>query len=310
MGAKPDEVKERERLQGDRRMATNPVRPDVVPKDYQADNKSPEEIRADIARTRAEMSRTVDQLQMKLSPRRLRQQASDATIGRITDMARDTAREVSERTRSASSTIVETVRANPIPAALTALGLGWLIYESTGRNMRSRNVRQYPYPTGMYEHPGGRVRETAGRVQERAGEMVDTVQSKAGEVVDTVQAKASDVVSQAQGQVQEIGHQAQELGQQAQMQVRHARDRVGQMIDETPLVAGVVALAIGAVVGVALPSTPQEQQLMGETRDRLVDRVQEAGQETMEKVQHVAKEVTQTAKETAKEEAKNEGLMH
>ena len=53
---------------------------------YSAEGKEPEEIRADIARTRAELGDTVDRLQERLNPRRLRNDAQEAvqeaTIGR------------------------------------------------------------------------------------------------------------------------------------------------------------------------------------------------------------------------------------
>ena len=75
-----------------------------------------EAARLEIERTRAGMGETVDAIQGRLSPENLKEQAKDrvkeATVGRA---------------RDARAGIAETVRANPLPAALTGIGLGWLL---------------------------------------------------------------------------------------------------------------------------------------------------------------------------------------
>jgi hypothetical protein len=72
--------------------------------------------RVEIERTRADMGETVDAIQQRLSPESLKEQAKDrvkeATVGKA---------------QGAGSAIVESVRANPVPAALTGIGLGWLL---------------------------------------------------------------------------------------------------------------------------------------------------------------------------------------
>jgi hypothetical protein len=88
--------------------------------------------------------------------------------------------------------------------------------------------------------------------------------------------------------------------QQAQQLARQARQRY----EENPLAMGGVALALGAVVGLLVPETPQEEQLLGQTASTLVDKAQTAAQETMQKVQSVAEE----AKGAAQQEAKQQGL--
>ena len=83
-------------------------------------------------------------------------------------------------------------------------------------------------------------------------------------------------------------------------------------MNENPLAVGATAAAVGALVGLALPSTPTENRLMGERRDELMhqakDRVQETVKETTEKVKAVATEAKDAAVETAKEEADKRGL--
>src|SRR5689334_15745088 len=76
--------------------------------------KSPEAIEADIARTRASLTDTLDALERTLAPRHLMEKGvdmfKDAMDGNID-----------------SAKIGEVLRDNPIPLALIGVGLGWLL---------------------------------------------------------------------------------------------------------------------------------------------------------------------------------------
>jgi hypothetical protein len=60
------------------------------------------------------------------------------------------------------------------------------------------------------------------------------------------------------------------------------------MLQENPLAVGTLAVGVGAAVGLAIPETSKEHEVMGEARDNLVDKAQEKVQETQQKVQQVA----------------------
>src|SRR3712207_1087798 len=94
-----------------------------------ADRVEIEHTRTEIERTRADMSETVDAIQERLSPENLKEQAKDrvkeATVGRA---------------QEAGSGIVETIRANPLPAALTGIGLGWLLVSARRSRSEERRV--------------------------------------------------------------------------------------------------------------------------------------------------------------------------
>src|SRR6476660_1165345 len=83
-------------------------------------------VRSDIEDTRANMSSTLDAIQEKLSPQRLTEQAKDAvrdaTVGRVQDMASN----ITDTARDTGSTLMDTIRENPLPAALVGIGVGWL----------------------------------------------------------------------------------------------------------------------------------------------------------------------------------------
>ncbi len=76
------------------------------------------------------------------------------------------------------------------------------------------------------------------------------------------------------------------------------------MLRENPLTVGALAVGAGAGIGLAVPQSSQEHQVMGEARDTLLESAQEKAQEAQERVQRVAEE----AQSAAKEEAENQGL--
>ena len=79
-------------------------------------------------------------------------------------------------------------------------------------------------------------------------------------------------------------------------------------MEENPLAVGAVALALGAAVGMAIPTTRVENKWMGETRDNLLQQAKDTAGDAVEKVQEVAGQVAGQVTETVKTEAKNQGL--
>jgi ElaB/YqjD/DUF883 family membrane-anchored ribosome-binding protein len=294
------------------------------------------QIRAEIEQTRGDLSETIDAIQDRLNPQTLVEQAKDsvretatgvveqaketvrdATIGRAEQMVND----VGATARGTGSSIMETIRQNPVPAALAAVGIGWLWMNrskgTTDGNGAYRPEYQTSYqPSRAYataspsyvgtgssyqtvrrgNASGGMdaaqdaVRGTVAQVQDKAGQLADQAQSSAGQLADQAQSGVSTIVEGTQQQAQ------------------RAQGQFQQMLQETPLAVGGIALALGAAVGLAIPETPPENQFMGEARDTLVQKAQSTAQDTMQKVQDVAQKVGATAADTAKDEAQNAGL--
>lgn len=269
--------------------------------------------------------------------------------------------------RDYSTTIVDTIRANPIPAAMIGIGLGWLLMSARKQSTGDRryDAERYYGPTGAtrgygapvygtpvygastygtpdyqttdrYENPAagtygtydrsgdqGGLRDMAGRVQERAGEVVDRVQDRAGRIADRagemaervqdragefagrVQDRAGRVVDRAGEMAGRMQDRAGQVGERARYQARQAATVVQQNVEENPLAVGAVALAVGAALGFLLPETQKEHELMGEARDRIMDRAQTTAQQVGQKVQNVARE----AVDTMKTQAQDQGLM-
>ena len=270
-----------------------------------------------------------------------------ATIGKVETMVRS----ANETTNAARHGLVETIKANPFPAVLTGLGLGWLFINSRSAAARGAvNARAYETtyreqryaPTGgssaygAYQGSGNasagrnplgstvdRAQATAGNVVGQAGDLagraggaVGDAVGQVGETAGTIAGQVGETASNIAGQVGETASNiasgtmetAGNIAEQAQYQALRLEDSFQRVLRENPLAVGAATLALGAAVGLALPQTQRENQLMGEARDTLLERAQGFAQETVEKVQHVATEAQQTVTETVKEEAKNQGL--
>jgi ElaB/YqjD/DUF883 family membrane-anchored ribosome-binding protein len=259
----------------------------VVDEDQPTDAEI-ERTRAEIERTRADMSETVDAIQERLSPENLKEQAKDrvreATVGRA---------------QEAGSGIVETIRANPVPAALTGIGLGWLLV-SAGRSSSSAQARYggkaYSYPPTYDYSPRY---EEQGAEGSSAGQALERARDKVGETASQAQDRAGEVADQAQDRVSR-------LGEQARYQAQRASGGFQRMLRENPLTVGALAVGVGAAVGLAVPQTGQEHEVMGEARDTLVEKAQEKVDEAQQKVQRVAEE----AQSAAQGEAENQGLTN
>lgn len=99
------------------------------------------EINAEIERTRRQMGRRIDQIQDRLDPDRLIDEAQTA----VRDVLSDTASSITDYVRENRDTITKSVtRAagrNPLPTALIGLGLGWLLLESMSGDSKSSSRR-------------------------------------------------------------------------------------------------------------------------------------------------------------------------
>ena len=74
------------------------------------------------------------------------------------------------------------------------------------------------------------------------------------------------------------------------------------LAQQNPLAAGGVGLALGAAIGLALPETSREDQVLGQARDKVMGQAQAVTQDTMEKVKRVAEETQTTVQEKAQEQ--------
>ncbi len=267
--------------------------------------KSSEELERDIAHTRAEMDETVGEIQERLRPERLRRQAKHT----VRETARDTA-------RGASSTMIDTIKENPIPSLIAGLSVGWLVARGSHHTPRQQQsshdgqARPYAAPPYYREEYDPATYETEAYDTETydTGQEDRSMRDRAGETAQHTQEKAKHMGRQAR-------HKAEHLGERAQHQARRAPDRMSRMAHENPMALGTATLALGAFVGLMLPGTRKEDEMMGPARDRTMQKARAKAGDTMQRAERVAertaeeaKKSAQEVKQTAKDEAKKQDL--
>ena len=274
------------------------------------------EIRSDIDRTRSDMDETFAALDAKLTPKEIGLELWSLFKGGST---------------TGASKLWQVAREHPMPAAVVGLGLGWLMVESSRksdsydgldrgdyRSGRGSSYRQGYAGSGSYsgysydaDEDSGLLATAKDKVQDVTGSAKEALSSAGDKVSDVghqVADKASTLGHQVADKASNLGHQVSDkasgLRRQAKTQVRRARVGFWQTMEENPLMVGAATLALGVIAGLLIPSTDREDELMGETRDHLLDQAKEAGQQVLDKSKHVAEAVA----DKVKEEARNQGL--
>lgn len=250
---------------------------------------------AEIAGTRSELAETVEVLGERLDPSNIADMAKDrvkeATIGTIetkvndvTTAASDFASDASRTAQEAGSGLLETIKQNPVPAAMAGLGIGWLVMNR--RSGTSSNWSGDRYRAGSWDSraiPSGH-RMSGGGIGDKASELGD----RAAEIPNEIGRRAEDA-SQAVGEA--VSNFGETASQKATMVQQSAGDVVSQAqraIESNPLAFGAIAVAVGAAVGLALPSTDAEKRVMGQTGSQVIDRVQNAVTEPLERLESQA----------------------
>lgn len=312
MGERPDAVggsDEFQRLSGNANDDLEVVYTDTGAAGATDSDEEAEQIEADIDQTRAEMTETIDAIGQKLTPGNIAQQAREKTVGRVEDMVSNAGYKAQE----AGSGILDTIKQNPVPAAMAGIGIGWLIL---GRQ-RSGGGAAYAgggaYTGGGYSGTGewgggttydpgyGRPGTTTGtetgqlsQAQERAGQVAGRAQARASEVTSQAQMRATEIADEAQVRASEIAGRAQQtagqLAEQARWQAERARSEFDRLMQENPLAVAVAAAAVGVVAGLAVPATQREHELLGETRDRVLEKAQQAAESAVDQVQSSAQQ--------------------
>ena len=263
-----------------------------------------ERIKADIKDTRAELGQTLNEIQERLSPEHVMDQVKDtvreATIGKVervmervndtisnvTEPAMEAMGRAGEKLKETGTVMTNTVRRNPIPLALIGLGVGMLIVNRV-RNADDRTRRSHGYEQDFdREHDLRSTRHMGMGLSDttRSGEYAGASrqygmsnQTGLGHMRET----ASDF---AHGTAERVSH----LGHQAKEGALWAGRGFQRMVRENPLAVGATAVAVGAAVGLVLPTTRVEQDYMGEASERLVDNAKQAARDAMDKVKNAA----------------------
>ena len=261
-------------------------------------------IEAEIEGTRTEMTETVDAIGAKLDPGNIVEGAKEtvraATVGKVEDMANTAGQMVEEVGTTAQQTgagIFETIKRNPVPAAMVGIGIGllWMNRAESG-SMHSwsgdtwsrsgtagyagygrSGFAGYGYGPGSEFDRGGASGHESGSMGGRAG-VGERVGEFAGEAAGTARGVADEAASTVQRTAQDVGRTTGQIAWRAE-----------RAVEDNPLAVGALALAAGAVIGMALPSTRMEERTLGQAGQRLLEGAQTAVERPLQEVEDKAR---------------------
>ncbi|MWD27123.1 DUF3618 domain-containing protein [Aquicoccus sp. SCR17] len=285
-----------------------------------SDVKTPEEIEREIEAQRGELRRTMGEVNERFS-----------TDGMIRGVAESLAHNGAELGES----VGRVVRRNPAAVALTAAGLAWLGY-SLSRSSGPQRISGPDYyaaagGTGAAQAAGSseggspwigkardRAREGAARVGTKAGELRHSAEGRyergkakaraystrakvsAHELRSRIADGTSEMSEEARKRVIKAREQAYEARVKAEYYARKSGQKAQGFYDDQPLVAGALALAVGAAIGGVLPRTRREDETFGAWSDQLFDEAERVYREERAKLEEVARETGREAESQAK----------
>ena len=261
-----------------------------------SDHDSTQAIRRDIERTQREMSHTIDEIQHRLSPAYMKERA------------RESVRRAGVRT---SRSTIDRVKSNPLGAAMVGIGMYLLMRNDRGDDTYSMRDVHFAgdFDEMAYDRTYGATynansdyrdldygdRSRMAQVRDRVSDLKDTARERMHDARETT----SDMSDRA-------AERMHEMRERARMRAMQARGRSRDMMTDSPLIIGLAAAAVGAVIGSMIPETERENELFGEQADRIKDRAQELARQGAEQAKHIAKDVASSAKEAATETAKRD----
>ncbi len=286
--------------------------------------RSSNEIRSEIRRTRGRMDETLDELGEQLTARSLMNSALDwfESRGSTTGVAKTAGKKTAQ-------TVARHVKENPMPSALVGAGIAWMVVDALARDeddavyVERLDVDYEPASyTGSDIHAGtfGYDDDVAGTSGETG--LIDKAKQKASDAshavagaVGAAKDKLTDAQHAAARSTARVGSRARQtygrgrslgvdVGHRVERGYEQTISRAGQAMDEFPLAMGLGFAALGALVGLILPRTRREDELIGERSDEFTRTVKEKGQDLMER----GKEVGSRVAETALQEAERQGI--
>ena len=231
--------------------------------------KDPATLEREINQTRSEMNQTLDALEKKLSPGQILDQCLNVFGKHGGDLAQN---------------FGNSVKQNPAPVALTAIGILWMMFSSG----RSSSVKVYDDSSTFNTNDTSGTSVTSGATDK----LKDTAESLRNKT-----AAARDKLMGSKDSIKDTFSDASSKAATAtQAQVRRAREGFNSLLEEQPLIVGALGIALGAAIGAALPSTEQEDRLLGGVRDQTLSKVKELTSETYDQVRETVKQAGEGVK--------------
>ena len=281
--------------------------------------KDPDRLEREIDEQRREINETLRALEEKFSSRELASQFAHYFTGPGRDWI---------------DNLGSSVKSNPVPTLLTAVGLTWLMMSDRRRSSYPYRVQRTPstgyraeyqgeYGAGYGEEEEGRlhgmmegavdsahnlhdsaqsayqrVGETAEEFRERVARAGSTLHEKAAHARETLHDKAAHARDALHGRREAWQSRAHNAHDGLHHSAESLRDNFTRIAHEQPLALGAIGIALGAIIGAALPRTEHETRVLGRASERMKETGREMAQSGYEKASRKAGEVVEAAEST------------
>jgi len=243
------------------------------------------EVEAEVEASRDDLDRNVEALKQKMTPGQL--------FDEFAQMAGGTGQQVAAK-------FVEQAKANPMPLAVMGVGLAWLMMS---QNRSSGSTR---YDDLGYEPRSFATTDSAGEgltdgLKDKAHEMRDRASDLVSGMQDKLAGSRDAIVESGRSAGRKLGAGLDDARRGATEAGRKAQRTFLDTLEGEPLLIAGAGLLIGLAVGAALPSTEAEDRVLGETRDKLVEKGKAMAQDGLE----TASQAVQATYEAAKSELRD-----
>jgi len=232
--------------------------------------KSPETIEREIDEQRAHISQIVDALGSKFTPGQMLDQALTLVKGNGSQFF---------------GNLGTTVRNNPVPTVLTTVGLCWLMLGQNHPPRVGYRVGPDQDSTGWSEGLANGLGSAKEHLHDTTDSLRDgfhQLKDKASHLADGLGASASQARHTARHTGERLAHSSQELG-----------DQFSRLLKEQPLMMAAAGIALGAMLGAALPTSSTEQRVMGRTSADLADKAKRTARQGYETVRDTVSKTTE-----------------
>jgi len=248
------------------------------------DDRTSREIEGDIRKRRQQMDSTLDELGERLTLRSLVHSALDWWDGPSTGNG-------SAAARRACSTVGRQIKHHPMPSLLIGGGIAWLLSEAAGDDDGDGVYRTAGHAIGSgLSHAKDAAVEAMGDAKDRVVGAAEKIHEKADHLAHETVERGRESVRNASQHLSDGYHAGAE--------------RFSRAADDYPLAVGAAFAALGVLVGLALPRTRKEDELMGEQSDHLIEVAKEEGEHVLE----AGKAIGERVVEAVKDEAASQGL--
>ncbi|HEV7956198.1 MAG: hypothetical protein JWL94_466 [Microbacteriaceae bacterium] len=183
---------------------------------------NPDQIRADIERTRRELGGDVDALADKVTPSKIVGRQTDkvkGAVGSVKDRVMGVASDVGDRASSAGGSIagaphhaVDKAKGNPLAVGLIAFGVGWLAASLVPASQKEKemasSIKDAAEP--LVHEVTDAAKEVAENLREPAQDAVAAVKDKATDGAEHVKSDASSAAGDMKDEAGQAKHAVQD----------------------------------------------------------------------------------------------------